>query len=156
MFRALTDEGKDDLLSRGYSRRHMLRAAMLVGGGATALAMHPEIAFADAPARGRIRIALNECWTGPMAPGAKAAADIIAQCNRYSPSEERAKLIKAIAAMEKVPENHIVPWPGSNEALARTVVAFCRPPRAWSRPTLLMRPPVPPPNISARRSRRWR
>ncbi|MGZ5925201.1 MAG: pyridoxal phosphate-dependent aminotransferase [Rhizomicrobium sp.] len=128
MFRALTDIGKDDLLSRGYSRRHMLRAAMLVGSGATALAMHPEIAFAaDAPARGRIQISLNECWTGPMAPGAKAAADVIAQCNRYSPNDERGRLIKAISAMEKIPEDHIVPWPGSNEALARSVVAFCSP-----------------------------
>ena len=61
MIRALTDEGKDDLLSRGYSRRHMLRAAMLVGGGAAAMALHPERAFAAASsAPGRIRIALNE------------------------------------------------------------------------------------------------
>jgi len=128
MFGTLTAESKDDLLSRGYSRRHMLRAAMLVGSGATALAMNPEIAFAaDAPAKDLIRISLNECWTGPMAPGAKAAADIISQCNRYSPHEERGKLIKAIAAMEKIPEDHIVPWPGSNEALARSVVAFCSP-----------------------------
>ena len=95
MFGTLTAESRDDLLSRGYSRRHMLRAAMLVGGGATALAMNPEIAFAEAPARGRIQISLNECWVGPMAPGAKAAADVISQCNRYSPHEERAKLIKA-------------------------------------------------------------
>jgi len=127
MFGRLTDASKDDLLARGYSRRHMLRAAMLVGGGATALAMHPEIALAGAPERGLIRISLNECWVGPMAPGAKAAAEIIAQCNRYSPHEERGKLIKAISAMEKIPEDHIVPWPGSNEALARSVVAFCSP-----------------------------
>ena len=60
VIRALTDEGKDDLLSRGYSRRHMLRAAMLVGGGAAAIAMHPEMAFAKpGAASGRIRIALN-------------------------------------------------------------------------------------------------
>ena len=128
MFRSLTDEGKDDLLSRGYSRRHMLRAAMLVGGGVAAVAMRPEMAFAAAAAApGRIRIALNECWTGPMAPGAKAAADIISQCNRYDPTEVRVKLIKTIAAMEKVPEDHILVWPGSNEALARSVVAFCSP-----------------------------
>jgi len=62
-----------------------------------------------------------------MAPGAKAAADVIAQCNRYSPNDERGRLIKAISAMEKIPEDHIVPWPGSNEALARSVVAFCSP-----------------------------
>ncbi|HEY2836868.1 MAG TPA: aminotransferase class I/II-fold pyridoxal phosphate-dependent enzyme, partial [Rhizomicrobium sp.] len=128
MIRALTDEGKDDLLSRGYSRRHMLRAAMLVGGGAAAIAMHPEMAFAaGSAAPGRIRIALNECWTGPMAPGAKAAADIIAQCNRYDPTDVRVKLIKTIASQEKVSEEHILVWPGSNEALARSVVAFCSP-----------------------------
>ena len=57
MFQALTNEGKDDLLSRGYSRRHMLRAAMLVGGGAAALAMNPEFALAaNSPARGAQRM----------------------------------------------------------------------------------------------------
>jgi histidinol-phosphate aminotransferase len=128
MFGTLTAESKDDLMSRGYSRRHMLKAAMLVGSGATALAMNPEIArAAGAPARGLIRISLNECWTGPMAPGAQAAAAIIAECNRYSPHDERGKLINAISAMEKIPQDHIVPWPGSNEALARSVVAFCSP-----------------------------
>jgi len=128
MTNIIRDEVKDDLLSRGYSRRQMMRAAMLISGGAAALSLNPEIAVAaDAMKPGKIRIALNECWVGPMAPGAKAAADIIAQCNRYSPNEERARLIKAISAMEKVPEDHIVPWPGSNEALARSVVAFCSP-----------------------------
>ena len=128
MIRTLTDEGKDDLLSRGYSRRHMLRAALLVGGGATVLALNPERALAAGqPAAGHIRIALNECWTGPMAPGAKAAADIISQCNRYDPSDVRVKLIKTIAAMEKIPEDRILVWPGSNVALARSVVAFCSP-----------------------------
>ena len=128
MFPTLTGESQDDLLSRGYSRRHMLRAAMLVGGGAAALAMRPERALATSVLPpDRIQLAYNECWTGPMAPGIKAAAAILGECNRYSPHEERGKLIKTISDIEKIPEDHVMPWPGSNEALARSVVAFCSP-----------------------------
>jgi histidinol-phosphate aminotransferase len=35
--------------------------------------------------------------------------------------------VRAIAKIENVPEDHIMTWPGSNEALARSVVAFCSP-----------------------------
>jgi histidinol-phosphate aminotransferase len=122
----ITDEGKDDLLSRGYSRRHLMRAAMLVGGGAAALALNPEIARA-AGGSDMIRINLNECWAGPMAPGLKASAEISAKCNRYTPDDIHARLIKTISTVENMPEDHISTWPGSNEALARSVLVFCSP-----------------------------
>ncbi|MEO8896314.1 MAG: pyridoxal phosphate-dependent aminotransferase, partial [Rhizomicrobium sp.] len=124
----MTDEGRDDLLSRGYSRRQMMRAAMLVGGGATALAFNPEIAKAAGAAKSdMIRINLNECWAGPMAPGLKASAEISAKCNRYTPDDIHARLIKTISGIENMPEDHISTWPGSNEALARSVLVFCSP-----------------------------
>jgi histidinol-phosphate aminotransferase len=125
----ITDEGRDDLLGRGYSRRQMMRAAMLVGGGATALAFNPEIARAAGAAGdgGMIRINLNECWAGPMAPGLKASAEISAKCNRYTPDDIHGRLIKTIAGIENMPEDHISTWPGSNEALARSVLVFCSP-----------------------------
>jgi histidinol-phosphate aminotransferase len=122
----ITDEGRDDLLSRGYSRRQMMRAAMLVGGGATALAFNPEIARA-ATGADTIRISLNECWAGPMAPGLKASAEISAKCNRYTPDDIHARLVKTISTVENMPEDHISTWPGSNEALARSVLVFCSP-----------------------------
>ncbi|MEO7053468.1 MAG: aminotransferase class I/II-fold pyridoxal phosphate-dependent enzyme [Rhizomicrobium sp.] len=118
---------EDDLLSRGYSRRQMMRAAALFGG-ATALAFNPERALAaTASAAPKVRIGLNECWAGPMAPGIAAAAGILSQCNRYSPNDEQGQLIKTISKVENIPEDHIMVWPGSNEALARSVLAYCSP-----------------------------
>jgi histidinol-phosphate aminotransferase len=130
MTQNIREEVKDDLLSRGYSRRQMMRAAMLFGGAATAFSLSPELAFAaedEAMAKNLIRIGSNECWTGPMAPGAKAAAAIISQSNRYSPNDEHGQLVKAISLVEKIPEDHISTWPGSNIALSRSVLAYCSP-----------------------------
>ena len=129
MTKIIREEVQDDLLSRGYSRRQMMRAAMIFGGAATALTISPELAFAQeaSEASAKVRIGQNECWTGPMAPGAKAAAAAIAVSNRYSPNDEHGQLVRAIARIENVPEDHIMTWPGSNEALARSVVAFCSP-----------------------------
>jgi histidinol-phosphate aminotransferase len=125
-------EVQDDLLSRGYSRRQMMRAAMMFGGAATALTLSPELTFAqeDREAAAKVRIGQNECWTGPMPGGAAAAAAAISVSNRYSPNDEHGKLVKAISQIENIPEDHIMTWPGSNEALARSVVAFCSPTKA--------------------------
>jgi histidinol-phosphate aminotransferase len=124
-----SEEAKDDLLARGYSRRQMMRAAMMFSGAAaTALSFSPE-AFAqeDREAGIKVRIGSNECWTGPMAVGLAALVKTAPTSNRYSPNNERGKLIKAVAEIENVPEDHIMPWPGSNEALVRSVFAFCSP-----------------------------
>ncbi|MGH6829133.1 MAG: aminotransferase class I/II-fold pyridoxal phosphate-dependent enzyme [Rhizomicrobium sp.] len=125
----IREEVKDDLLARGFSRRQMIRAAMMFGGAATALTMNPELVFAqqDRDPAMKVRIGSNECWTGPMAPGAKAAAAAISKSNRYSPDGEQANLAKTISQVESIPLDHILMWPGSNEALARAVVAFCSP-----------------------------
>ena len=128
MIHRIQEDVKDDLLSRGFSRRQMMRAAMIFSGGATALTLSPELVFAqEGPQTAKVRIGQNECWTGPMAPGARAAAAAIAVSNRYSPNDEHNQLVRAIAKIENVPEDHIMTWPGSNEALARSVVAFCSP-----------------------------
>jgi histidinol-phosphate aminotransferase len=91
--------------------------------------LSPEFAFAqeDREAAAKVRIGQNECWTGPMPAGAAAAAAAISVSNRYSPNDEHGKLVKAISQIENIPEDHIMTWPGSNEALARSVVAFCSP-----------------------------
>jgi histidinol-phosphate aminotransferase len=126
----IREETKDDLLSRGFSRRQMMRAAMALSGGAAALTMmSPEMAFAqeDREAGMKVRIGSNECWTGPMPVGLAALVKTAPTANRYSPNNERGKLIKAISLVENVPEDHIMPWPGSNEALVRSVFAFCSP-----------------------------
>ena len=126
----ITEEGKSDLLSRGYSRRHMLRSAVIIGGASALTALNPERAFAaagKAEAKNLTRIGANECWTGPFAVGVAAGSAIFSKANRYSPNNERGDFIRAVAQMENIPEDHISPWPGSSEPLARTVAAFCSP-----------------------------
>ena len=127
---AISQEAKDDLSARGFSRRQMMRAALMLGGGAAALALHPERALAqqDEDDSGmKARIDSNECFAGPMASGQAAGTSVFSRSNRYSPGGEFDRLIKTISQVENIPADHIVIWPGSNEALARSVVAFCSP-----------------------------
>ena len=129
MLGMFSEEAKDDLLARGYSRRQMMRAAMMFGGAAaTAFALAPELAAAQEDREDlKVRISSNECWTGPMPVGLQALIRTAPASNRYSPHNERGQLIKAVAQIENVPEDHIMPWPGSNEALVRSIFAFCSP-----------------------------
>ena len=135
--RAMTDEVRDDLLDRGYSRRQLGRIAAVFGVGAAAASMgRPAWALGAAPAvlpgpspAGMVRINFNECWTGPMAPGALAAAAIISSSNRYDPRDERDDFIRTVSKVEGVRGDHVAPWPGSSDPLSRSVVTFCSPRR---------------------------
>jgi len=134
MLGTLNEEAKDDLLTRGYSRRQLGRVAAVFGAGMAAAASAGRPAWASAgtpdPApSAKVRIGANECWTGPLAPGAAAAAAMIPFGNRYSPHDERGDFIKAVTVVEKVPADHVAPWPGSSDPLSRSVVTFCSPTR---------------------------
>src|SRR5215472_12108248 len=135
MTQLIHEDIKDDLLGRGYSRRQMMRAALMFGGAAaTALSLNTELALAqdeDAAAKDMVRIGSNECWVGPMTPGLSAGNAAFTNSNRYSPNGEAAQLVKAIATMENVPEDHVVTYAGSGEILSRTVVAFCSPTKGF-------------------------
>jgi histidinol-phosphate aminotransferase len=143
MARKLSEEAREDLLERGYSRRQLagIAAVFGLGGGLAAVAGRP--AWAAAPVGGPgaiefpgpipdgiIRLGMNECWTGPMPTGAEAAANIIAASNRYFPHHERNDFLEWAAKLNGVPADHILPWPGSSDPLCRTVVSFCSPERA--------------------------
>lgn len=131
MFRdgKIKEEVQDDLLSRGYSRRQMMRTAMMFAGGAAALSMSGETALAadDDAGKGMVRIGLNECWAGPMAPGLKAGTEALANSNRYSPNNEIETLTKTISTIENIPTDHIAVYPGSGGILSRAIVAYCSP-----------------------------
>ena len=132
--RPMNDEAQDDLLTRGYSRRQLARIASVFSLGAVAAASVGRPAWAsagtpDAAPSAKVRIGANECWTGPMAPGAAAAAGIIANGNRYSPHDERGDFIRAVMSVEGVPYDHVAPWPGSSDPLSRSVVTFTSPTR---------------------------
>ena len=131
----LTDEALDDLLHRGYSRRTLLRIASVFGAGALTLAAtagRPAWASGGVPdpaPDAKVRIGANECWTGPLPPGQAAAAAIISSSNRYAPKDQRGDFIRAVVEVEKVPFDHVAPWPGSSDPLSRSVVTFCSPSR---------------------------
>jgi histidinol-phosphate aminotransferase len=130
MTQLIRPEVQDDLLSRGYSRRQMFRTAMMFAGGAAALSISGEAAFAaddDGAASNMVRVGLNECWAGPMAPGLAAGSAALANSNRYSPNGEQEKLIKTISTLENVPVDHIAIYPGSGGVLSRAIVAYCSP-----------------------------
>jgi len=132
--RPILEDARDDLLTRGYSRRDLARIASVFGLGAIAAATSGRPAWASAgipdPAPdAKVRIGANECWTGPLAPGQAAAAAIIASGNRYSPKDERGDFIRAVMQVEGVPYDHVAPWPGSSDPLSRSVVTFCSPTR---------------------------
>ncbi len=127
----LGEEPRDDLLSRGFSRRDLARIAAVFSAGTAAASIGtPAWASGGTPdpaPSAKVRIGANECWTGPLAPGHKAAAAIITNGNRYSPHDERGDFIKAVMAVEGVPYDHVAPWPGSSDPLSRAVVTFCSP-----------------------------
>src|SRR4029077_16195678 len=107
MTHPIREDLKDDLLSRGYSRRQMFRTAMMLAGGGAELNLNSEMAFAADSDSKMIRIGSNECWVGPMAPGLAAGNAAFVNANRYSPNGENDKLVKAISTVENVPVDHI-------------------------------------------------
>jgi histidinol-phosphate aminotransferase len=130
---SLPEDARDDLLDRGYSRRQLARVAGIFGAGAVAASLgRPTWASGGVPdpaPTAKVRIGANECWTGPLLPGQRAAQKIIANSNRYAPQDERNDFLKAVMAVEGVPYDHIAPWPGSSDPLSRAIVSFCSPRR---------------------------
>lgn len=128
----IAGEQREELLDRGYSRRQLGRIAALIGGGA-ALSQIATPALAQSQAArgiaGAVQIGANECWTGPFPEAAVAAATIVANGNRYDPGDMRGTFVKTVSAVEKVPEDRILPWPGSGDPLVRSVISFCSPTR---------------------------
>ncbi len=120
-----------DLLDRGYSRRQMAKIAALLGAGAAATRFTTASAQQAAkPVAGAVRIGANECWTGPFPVAAEAAFKLVTEGNRYEPDDEHAKLFAAVAAVENVPIDRILAWPGSSDPLSRVAVAFASPTRS--------------------------
>ncbi len=142
MTTVLSKDAKNDLLERGYSRRQLGRVSALLGlqavaagsaltmpGRAALATTTPTIAGSKPDKAGMVRIGSNECWTGPFPRAAAAGAAMVQHGNRYEPGDLRQTLIANVSAVEQVPTSHILPWPGSSDPLARTVVTFCSPGR---------------------------
>ncbi|WP_338467434.1 pyridoxal phosphate-dependent aminotransferase [Novosphingobium sp. ZN18A2] len=128
----LAPEHEEELVSRGYSRRQAARIATLFAVGA-AIPRMAQPAFAQQSAKaviGAVRIASNECWTGPFPEGVAAATRNAILGNRYEPDNDHQKLFEAVAKVEGIPVESILAWPGSSDPLSRSVITFCSPKRA--------------------------
>jgi len=129
--RLMDRDAEEELSERGFSRRQIGRIAMLLGAGA-AMTQLPGVAKAQQSARpvvGAVRIGANECWTGPFSEGVAAASANAVQGNRYEPDNDHARLFAAVAAVEGIPAEYVLAWPGSSDPLSRAVVTFCSPDR---------------------------
>ena len=119
-----------DLLDRGYSRRQLAKATALLGAGAAAFRATGALAQQAAkPVAGAVRIGANECWTGPFPIAAEAGFKLVTEGNRYEPDNEHQKLFDAVSAVEGIPVDRIVAWPGSSDPLSRVAVAYASPTR---------------------------
>ena len=123
----------DDLAARGFTRRHVLRIAALIGAGA-ALPFGSERSLAQLSDVGRlsddaVKINANEFPEGPSERALAALAAVARHGNRYQ-YPETAALVEAAAKLEGIaPENFAV-YPGSSLALHHAVIAFTSPKRA--------------------------
>jgi len=140
----LSRKVQEELLQRGFTRRHIARIAL---GAGAALPFFHEFALAqddDAPrGRGRggmgagafdpdvVRITSNENPMGPMKEGLEALGKVAPLAWRYGPQGDNMNLQSLLASTEDVKSDYVVPYPGSGPALANLVPAFCSPTRPW-------------------------
>jgi histidinol-phosphate aminotransferase len=108
----------------------LAKATALLGAGAAAIrTVGVGAQQAAKPVEGAVRIGANECWTGPFPVAAQAAFKLVSEGNRYEPDNEHQKLFDAVAAVEGIPADRIVAWPGSSDPLSRVAVAYASPTR---------------------------
>jgi histidinol-phosphate/aromatic aminotransferase/cobyric acid decarboxylase-like protein len=146
----LTPKLIDDLISRGYSRRHISRIAL---GAAAVIPFFSEASFAqssdgDAPAgrRGagaggggarqaydpeRVVISSNENPMGPSKEGLEALVKVAPMGWRYGPQGENLDFQAELLKSENVKAGYAVGYPGSSIPLANAVAAFAGPDKPW-------------------------
>ena len=137
VLRALRQERRpdalEDIAARGFSRRHVLRVAALLGAS-TMLPFGSEHALAQLSDAGvlpddAVKINANEFPDGPSERALAALAEAARQGNRYQYPETNG-LVQAAAALEGLKAEHFAVYPGSSLALHHAVIAFTSPTRA--------------------------
>ncbi len=128
----LTQDQKQDLLRRGFSRRNFGRFAAMIAGGA-ALPFYNESALAQglSAMRGNIppdavRINANENPLGPCPEAAEAIYAIVKKGGRYL-YEETFGFTDLQAELEGLKKNYVLPFAGSSAPLHQAVMAFTSP-----------------------------
>src|ERR1700722_4868231 len=139
----LSPKVQNELLDRGFTRRHIARISL---GAAAVLPFFHEFAMAQdaqpgALARGGrdprkfapdvVRITSNENPMGPSKQGLEAIAQVAPRAWRYGPLGDNNDFEALLASTEDVPQDHVIPYPGSGTPLANLVPAFASPTRSW-------------------------
>jgi histidinol-phosphate aminotransferase len=137
MTQPLTPAVRQDLLARGFSRRHFGRIAALIGGSAT-LPFFNEAAMAAAAlvkAPGPydiipsdvVRIHGNESPWGPCPEALEAVTSISKHANRYQPGNETQAFVAAVAETEGLKPENVSVFAGSSDPMYRISLAFTSP-----------------------------
>jgi histidinol-phosphate aminotransferase len=106
------------------------RFAQLLGVGAAAAVVRPELSFAKesprSPSIGVVRLSANENPYGPSPKAHKAMRDASGVCCRY-PDEQNDVLVEKLAKINGVNRDQIVLGDGSSEILKLSAEAFTGP-----------------------------
>jgi len=128
-------ESRQDLIRRGFSRRDFGRLAALLTAGA-ALPFYNESALAQGLSampnlpRDAVRINANENPMGPCPEAADAIRGIVSQGGRYLYNETFA-FVAALAEVEGLSHDHVMPFAGSSDPLHRAVLAYTGPGKSF-------------------------
>ena len=130
----LNEEQKQDLLSRGFSRRSFGRIAAMLSAGA-ALPFYSEPAMAQLSAvRGMppdaVKINANENPLGPCPEALEAIYKVAKNGGRYM-YEETFGFTELLAEQESLKPNYVQPYAGSSAPLHQAVLGFCSPTKAY-------------------------
>jgi histidinol-phosphate aminotransferase len=128
-------ESRQDLIRRGFSRRDFGRLAAFLTAGA-ALPFYNEAVLAQGLSAlpnlppDAVKINANENPMGPCPEAAEAIRKVVSQGGRYLYSETFA-FIDAMAQVERLPKDHVMPFAGSSDPLHRAVLAFTGPGKSY-------------------------
>ncbi len=132
----LNREVQENLLARGFSRRHFSRVISMIGAGA-ALPFYNEAALAQSASgvygaipTDVVRINGNENPLGPCPEAVEAANKITKYLNRYQPTNELEQFKTAVAESEGLKTENIAAFAGSSDPLHRITLAFTSPTRS--------------------------
>lgn len=133
----LSTAAQENLLNRGFTRRHLGRIASVLTAGA-ALPFYNEAAFAQRAMRGRsemapdaVRINSNENPLGPCQDALEAIYAVAKFGGRYSPHNENGQLTETAAAVLGLKPEYVSVFAGSSDPLHRCACAFTSPSRAF-------------------------
>jgi histidinol-phosphate/aromatic aminotransferase/cobyric acid decarboxylase-like protein len=131
----LTAGHKQNLIERGFSRRHFGRIAAIVSAGMTSVPMFTEQAYAQlSKVKGMppdaVKINANENPLGPGPEAVEAIHNVVKMGGRYT-YELTDEFQETLAAQSGVPADHVLPYAGSSLPLHTSAFAFASPTKSW-------------------------